>query len=188
MVVEEQRRLFTFQEYFKLVEVGILRERDRVELIDGEILVMAPIGLDHESTVMRVARVLITRLGELAMVMPQSTQKLSDFNAPEPDFAILAPRDDFYRKAYATPREVIGFVEVAQSSLAYDRGRKRRLYARHGIAEYWIVNLVDWSVEVNREPCGEEYAVERIVRGSETLAFSALPHASFRAEELLGPA
>jgi Uma2 family endonuclease len=187
MAVEFERRRFSFDEYFKLVEAGILREHDRVELIDGEILLMAPIGLDHASVVARMNRSLVSRLGERAIVMPQSTQRLSDFNAPEPDFAIAAPRDDFYRSAYAKPSDMFAFVEVAQSSLAYDRGRKLRLYARHGIQEYWIADLADWSVEVLREPREETYASRRIARGEESLAFAAVADVTFTVAELLGP-
>lgn len=187
MALELEKRRFTFDEYAKLVEVGILRERDRVELVDGEIVLMAPIGRDHMSVVARMNRVLVTRLGDRAVVMPQSTQRLSDFNAPEPDFTIAAPRDDFYRSAYAKPGDIFAFVEVAQSSLSYDRDRKARLYARHGVREYWIADLVDWSVEVLRDPHDETYASRRIARGEEALSFAAAPDIAFTVAELLGP-
>lgn len=187
MALDYQTRPFSFEEYLKLAEVGILREDDRVELIDGEIVLMPPTGLDHMSVVARMTRFLVTRLGDRAIVMPQSTQRLSDFNAPEPDFAIAPPRDDFYRSAYAKPSDFFAFVEVAQSSLSYDCGRKVRLYARHGVREYWIADLVDWKVEVLRDPAGETYASRRVAHGDDALALAAVPDVTFTVAELLGP-
>jgi Uma2 family endonuclease len=189
MAVEYQTRPFTVEEYFKLVEVGILREDDRVELLDGEIVLMPPTGKDHNSVVARIIRALVMQLGERAIVLPAGSLRLSDISAPQPDFAILRPREDFYRARLARPEDVIALVEAAASSLRYDRGRKLRAYARAGIPEYWIANLSAWTIECHAQPdrAAERYAVTALAAGGDTIALAAFPDIDFSVVDLLGP-
>jgi Uma2 family endonuclease len=139
-------------------EVGILTEDDRVELIEGQLIAMSPIGSNHSGTVNALTHALVQAVGDRGVVAVQNPVQLDDLSEPQPDFAVLKPRADFYRRATPRPDEVLLIIEVADSSLAYDRNVKRSLYARHGVSEFWIVNLAAGEVEVCRGPQGEQYA------------------------------
>jgi len=188
MATDIQKRPFTFDEYFKLVEAGILKEDDHVELLDGEILLMPPIGEDHDSTTIRFTRSLISKLGDRIMLLPAGTMKLSKYSAPEPDFALLRPRSDFYRGGHPQPADTFALVELSDSSLSYDQGRKLNAYARARIPEYWIANLRSWHIARYREPSDIGYAEPTIFSGAEPLSFAAFPDVTFSVDELLGPA
>jgi Uma2 family endonuclease len=108
-------------------------------------------------------------------------------SAPEPDVAVLRPCDDFYAKANPKPDDMLAVVEVSFSSLRFDRGRKYRLYARTGVPEYWIVDVVGKTVERCRHPAGEEYAERDVLRNGETIAFEAFPDIVFQVDDLIGP-
>jgi hypothetical protein len=187
MATDYQTRPFTVEEYFKLVEVGILAEDERVELLDGEIVLMSPIGPDHNSTVLRINQFFVSRLGERAMVLPQGSLRLSNFSAPQPDFCVLRPKDDFYRAALAEPADVVALVEVSNTSLAYDRGRKLRAYVRARIPEYWIADLAAWTVVRHRTPNDLGYTEVAVNSGDDEIALEAIPEIRFRVSELLGP-
>jgi Uma2 family endonuclease len=180
------RRPLTVAEYHRMGEVGILTEDDRVELIEGQLIAMSPIGSNHAGTTNRLNRVLVRLVGERGVVAVGNPVQLDDLSEPQPDFAILKPREDDYRRATPRPDEVLLIIEVADSSLAYDRTVKRSLYARHGIPEFWIVNLTAGVVEVCREPEGEQYtSISRI--GSEgELEPQLLPGATIPVAALLG--
>jgi Uma2 family endonuclease len=139
-------------------EAGILTEDDRVELIEGQLIAMSPIGSDHSGTVNSLNRMLVLAVGDRGVVAVQNPVQLDDLSEPQPDFSVLKPRDDDYRRATPRPHEVLLIIEVAHSSLAYDRAIKRSLYARHGIPEFWIVNIAGGLVEVCRKPVGDDYA------------------------------
>jgi Uma2 family endonuclease len=162
------RRPITVADYHRMGEVGILGERDRVELIEGELVAMSPIGSYHHGTVNQLTHALVHAVGERAIVSVQGPVRLDDFSEPEPDFALLKPRPDFYRDAHAQPADVLLLIEVADTSLNYDRVVKRALYARHAVPEFWIVDLTSGEVEVCREPKAGGYAaVERVGRDGE---------------------
>jgi Uma2 family endonuclease len=166
-------------------EVGILHEDDRVELIEGELVAMTPIGSNHSGTINTLTRALVMAVGNRGVVAVQNPVKLDDLSEPQPDFSILRPRPDDYRRATPRPDEVLLIIEVADSSLAYDRAIKRALYARHGIPEFWIVNLQANIVEVCRKPAGEAYTdISTIERGG-TLEPQLLPGAAIPAAVLL---
>ena len=180
------RRALTVAEYHRMGEVGILTERDRVELIEGQLVARAPIGSQHSGTVNALTRRLVLAVGDRGVVAVQNPVQLDDLTEPEPDFAVLKPRADDYRLATPRADEVLLIVEVADSSLAYDRNVKRSLYARHGIAEFWIVNLVAGEVEVCRSPSGDDYAsVTNVGRGG-ILEPELLPGATIPIDALLG--
>jgi Uma2 family endonuclease len=159
------RRALTVAEYHLMGEVGILTEDDRVELIEGELIAPFPISSEHAGTRNALSRTLIDAVGDRGVVSVGNPVQLDDLSEPQPDFAVLKPRKDFYRRATPRPDEVLLIIEVADSSLAYDRDVKRSLYARHGIPEFWIVNLAAGEVEVCRAPEGERYtSVSRVGR------------------------
>ena len=159
------RRPITVTEYHRMGEVGILGERDRVELIEGELVAMSPIGSYHQGTVNQLTYSLVQAVGERAIVAVQGPVRLDDFTEPEPDFALLKPRPDYYREAHPDPSAVLLLIEVADTSLNYDRAVKRALYARHAVAELWIVDLNAGEVEVCRQPDASGYtAVTRVGR------------------------
>ncbi|RME47171.1 MAG: Uma2 family endonuclease [Chloroflexi bacterium] len=186
MVVQVERRLFTVDEYHQMAEAGIFTEDDRVELIEGEIVEMAPIGSRHAACVDRLNRLFSNRIGERAIARVQSPVRLSEFSEPEPDLALLRPRPDFYAQAHPQPEDVLLVVEVAETSVTSDRDVKVPLYARAGIPEVWLVDLAEETVEVYREPLPRGYAkIRRVWRGDE-LAPHAFPDRVFTADEILG--
>lgn len=156
-----------------MADAGILARHDRVELIDGEIIDMAPIGSGHAGKTNRLAAA-FARLpaDRLAVVSIQNPIRLDPFNEPQPDLMLLRYRDDFYEYGHPTAADVLLLVEVADSSLQYDRGTKLELYARHGLPEVWIVDLIGRAVELYREPAAGAYAWRR--RRSDGLVTLAL--------------
>ena len=136
MAITLRRRRFTLDEYHRMGETGILGEDDRVELIEGEIIEMTAIGSHHAATVARIHHLFSTRLGARAVVWSQSPLLLARFQSePEPDGMLLAPRPDFYAARLPEPPDVRLLIEVADSSLLYDRRTKFPLYARSGVGE-----------------------------------------------------
>lgn len=186
MAVPIDKRLFTVDEYQVMLRSGILTEDDRVELIAGEILKMAPIGSRHAGCVNRLTRYMVSRLGEMAVVAPQNPIDLDDFSEPQPDLTVLRPRDDFYSRSHAFPEDILLVIEVADSSAGYDRGVKIPLYAEHRIPEVWLVDLDRSLIEAHQDPGSNGYQTVRTVRRGERLSPLAFPELSLTAEEILG--
>ena len=161
MSVPASRRPFSVAEYDRMVESGILCEGDRVELIEGEILAMSPIGRRHAACVRRITRVLSRLLGDRTLVSVQCPVAIPDWSEPNPDVALLVPRDDDYVEAHPLPRQVQVLIEVADSSLAYDRQIKSPLYAKAGIRELWIVDLKANRIVVHTRPRRGRYTIVR---------------------------
>jgi Uma2 family endonuclease len=153
--------------YYKVAEAGILTDPHRVELIDGEIIDMAAIGSPHAAVTNRLARLFARGLSdEVALVNAQSPLRLDAYNEPEPDLMLLRPHPDGYRASHPGAADVFLLVEVSETSLAYDRNTKLSLYARFGVPEVWIVDLVGGAVEVYREPKEGAYGSrERLTGG-----------------------
>lgn len=150
--IDIQRRLFTVVEYERMVQAGILAEDDRVELLDGEIVEMSPPGSAHAACVSRLNALFHDLFKGRAIVRVQDPIRLDSYSAPQPDLAVLKARDDFYSNAHPGPSDVIMLVEVADSSLKLDREIKLALYARAGIREAWLVDLIGQRVEVFTAP------------------------------------
>jgi len=178
------RRPITVAEYHRMGEVGILGERDRVELIEGELVAMAPIGTYHIGTVIKLSHDLMQAVGDRALVSVQNSVRLDDLSEPEPDFALLKPRPDFYRDAHPTPTDILLLIEIADSSLNYDRAVKRMLYARHAIPELWIVDLTADEVEICRNPTPAGYAMTHRIGRNGTLEPELLPGVRIQAASL----
>jgi Uma2 family endonuclease len=178
------RRRFTRAEYYRMAEVGILREDDRVELIKGEILEMAPIGRRHKAFVANLGQLLILRLASRALVHVQSGVVLADDTEPEPDVAVLRRRAVPYKEREAHAEDVLLLIEVADTSLAYDRSTKLHLYAEAGIPEYWVVDSAAEVVEVHRTPGPEGYRDVSRVAGAATLTLLAFPDVALTTTEI----
>lgn len=170
------RRRFTVSEYHRMEEVGILTEDDRVELIRGEIVEMPRQGFRHRAFIDNLTRLLITRLANRAVVSIQMPIVLSEDTEPEPDIQVLRPPAVPHKHREVRAEDAVLLIEVAESSLAYDRATKLRLYAEAGIPEYWIVDCVAESVEVHRTPHADGYRdVARVADPTATVALQAFP-------------
>jgi len=169
MSVQIARRYFSVDEYHRMGEAGIFTEDDRVELIEGEILKMTPIGSRHAGTVNRLSSNLYDFLGKRAIVAVQNPILLNDFSEPQPNIAILKPRADFYTQSLPAPADVLAVIEIADTSLAYDRDMKLPAYARSAIPEVWIVDLAAQAVEVHTDPINGVYRNVRSYRRGDTI-------------------
>lgn len=187
MTVELKRRRFTLEEYHRMGEVGIFHEDDRVELIEGEIVEMSPIGPLHAATVDRIAHVFSRRLGEQVIVRVQNPVEFTTLvSEPEPDVTLLLPKPDFYASGHPGPADILLVVEVMDSTVAYDSGVKLRLYARAGIVEVWLVNVNTRRIEVHRRLTADRYGESHVFGEDDSLAPNAFPDVVFTGREVLG--
>jgi len=185
MPVGITKRLFDVDDYHRMARAGILSEDDRVELIDGEIVAMTPIGPRHNASVNRATRALVTTVGDEAIVQVQGSVRLGRLQEPQPDLVLLSPRPDFYASALPGPAEILLVIEIAESSLDYDREVKARVYAQSGVREYWLVDLNERSVSCFTKPRGGAYENVRLGRASQSIAPEALPECSVQVDALL---
>jgi Uma2 family endonuclease len=170
------RRRVNVEAYHRMGEAGVFTKDDRVELIEGDLIDMAPIGQGHVSVVIALNEALVLACAGRAFVSAQNPIRLDQWNEPQPDFAVLRRRAD----AYATgerigPTDVLLLVEVADTSLRYDRTVKLPLYARAGIAEFWLVDLQRRVIDVYREPSDDSYAVMTTHAAGEKVALALAP-------------
>ncbi len=178
---------FTLDDYHRLAEVGMLGEDDRVELLDGQIVEMSPIGPRHAAAVRNLARLLYRRLGDAVLLGVQDPVVLDPRSEPQPDIAVLKPRRDAYSGAHPRPGDVLLVIEVADTSLESDRDVKLPLYAAAGISEAWLLDLEHEVVEVHRQPAATGYRdVQALARGG-TLAALLVPTGDLSVDEVLGP-
>jgi Uma2 family endonuclease len=186
-VVMVRPHRFAVAEYHRMAEAGILGEDSRVELISGQIVDMAPIGPPHHGMVIRLTRLLPGALAGRGVLSVQNPVRLDDGSEPEPDVAVPRPRADDYATATPCPPDVPLLIEVADSSLAGDRAIKLPLYAESGIAECWIVNLVERVVEVYRQPRDGRFADFRRVSPGEVLDVALLPGVALPVADVFPP-
>jgi Uma2 family endonuclease len=170
-----RRHRLTVADYYRMAEVGILAPDARVELIDGEIIDMAPPGSLHAATVDRLARILMRAAGDAAIVRVQNPVRLSLHSEPQPDLALLRPRDDFYAAHHPLPPDALLVVEVADSSLHFDRDTKMRLYAQNGVPEAWLVDLRNRKLIRHCTPRQDQYTVVDEPDLAGALRVAALP-------------
>ena len=180
-------RRFTVKEYLAMEVAGILHEDDRVELIDGEIIVMPPIGDPHEVSNDWLTRLLVPPLVGRAIVRVQGAIRLNERSAPQPDVAVLRERSLSEVGPYFPP-DVYLVIEVADSSLAYDRGAKLARYAAAGIPEVWVVNLRAREVTAYADPSGAEYATVRTYRAGDSISPQAFPDLALAVDDFVPPA
>jgi Uma2 family endonuclease len=172
--LERQRRI-TVDEYHRMIEAGVLAEDERVQLVSGTLVTMTPQGRPHARAIQRLTRFLVRALGDDVEVLTQLPLTLVDDSEPEPDLAVVRAEDA--QSGEHHPRTALLVIEVAGDSLRLDRQSKAALYARAGIPEYWIVNLADATVEVQREPDSGAgvYRARTIVCSGDSVASTSVP-------------
>src|SRR5438132_2073752 len=185
MQVETTRKLFTVDEYYRMAEVGILRPTDRVELIDGEIFEMSPIGSRHLGCVNRANRLFSSVLGNRVVVSIQNPLQLTNYTEPEPDIVLLKPRSDEYAARKPLAEDALLVVEVAETTFAFDSRVKVPRYARAAVPEVWLEDLTNDIVLVYRNPAGNRYATELTLRSGESVSPIAFPDTVFAIDQLL---
>ncbi|KJH72192.1 Uma2 family endonuclease [Aliterella atlantica] len=186
MSVELLRKQFTVWDYHQMVKAGILKEDERVELIAGEIIKMSPIGTLHAAQVKRLINLFAEILGASVIVAAQDPVQLSDYSEPQPDIALLKRRTDFYATAHPQPQDVLLLVEVADTTIDYDRSVKMPLYAASNISEAWIVDINGQNIEVYRQPASDGYQHIQTFQRGQSLFIQAFPEINLNVDELLG--
>jgi Uma2 family endonuclease len=175
---------FTVQQYELMLEAGVFAESDRLELINGEIRVMSPICIKHAVCVAKTTKNFERKLGDQTIIWTQNPIILSNYFQPQPDLAILKWRDDFYAEALPMPDDILLIIEVADSTIAYDRDVKSTLYAANGIPEMWLFDVNKKVVEGYSQPSASGYKRMQRYEQNETLAMMALPDIVFNWEEI----
>ena len=185
MPAEITRRRFTIDDCYRMLEIGILRPDERVELIRGDLIQMSPIGSRHQAALIGGTRGLILAVGDKALVSPQGVVLLDRFSAPEPDFALLKPRDDCYANEHPRPSDILLIIEVADSSLEYDTTVKKELYAIVGVLEYWVADLRNDRVICYSDPQNDTYHTVREFHRADSIAPILLPDVPLKLDVLL---
>lgn len=186
MSLQIARRHFNVTEFYRMVEAGILSEGDQVELIDGEVIEMSPIGSRHASCVDRLNKLLNRLVSQDVIVRVQNPIVLDDYSATQPDISLLQPRDDFYAQEHPAPADVLLVIEVADSSTGFDREIKLPLYAQAMIPEVWLVNLPDDLVEIYSQPSNGSYQETQVLKHGEFLVSNASLGLSLGVTAILG--
>lgn len=187
MVTETLIHKFNIETYHRLISTGILHEDDRVELIEGRIVDMTPIGTRHSACVKRLNSLFSRKLqGHVIVSVQDPVLLLKDESEPEPDVTLLKYREDFYSEELPKAEDVLLLIEVADTSVEYDREIKIPLYARAGIQEVWIVNLLENCIEIYSSPRSGVYELSLTVKNDQTLSPKAFPDISLTAKQILG--
>lgn len=181
----QARHRFSVKDYYRMAEIGVLPPDARMELLDGEIIDRSPIGPFHGGVVARLTRLFNQLSNNRWLVWPQNAVRLDEHSEPQPDLALLKPSPDDYTNRHPGPEDVFLLVEVADTTLELDREKKIPAYGRAGIAEVWIVNLPDQTVEVYREPHFTGYNSKTVLRASDKASPPAFPDAIVDVAELL---
>ena len=178
-------RRFSVDDYHRMGEAGIFDDDERVELLDGLVITMSPIGNRHAQAVRKLDKILQAKLGDRAIVDAANPLRLGRYSEPEPDVKVLRQPLAAYEDRPPSPADALLVIEVSESSLKKDRGPKLRSYAESGVRELWIVDLVHEHVEVHEEPVGERYRRSRVLRRGETIAPAAFPEDAIAVADIL---
>lgn len=182
----QPRRLrFTVDEYYKMIELGMLKDYEKAEIIEGELIQKMPIGDRHATAVNNLNSFLIRNLAEHILVSVQNPVRLTDYDEPEPDLA-LADLRKFDGKRHPRPAEIVLLVEVSDTTVKYDRDKKLPLYAEAEIPEVWIVNLPNEIVEIHTQPSVGLYQFVKIFKRGENIKSEALPKLNLTVDKVLG--
>jgi Uma2 family endonuclease len=165
-------------------EAGVFNDGDRLELINGEIKEMSPIGRKHATCVARLTDLFVNRLFRKAIIWPQNSIRLNDNSEPQPDLAILKFRDDFYEEGLPTSDDILLIIEVAESTIAYDRDVKAPLYATAGIPEMWLFDVNKKAIEGYSQPSANGYKQIHRYDEGDVLSMLAFPDVTFNWSEL----
>lgn len=186
MVVQIRRWQFTVADFARMAAAGIFADADRVELIDGEVRAMSPIGPRHAAIVKRLNAMLGRQVARTAIIGVQDPIQLTDYTEPQPDIAVLRPREDFYAHAHPLPEDVLLAVEVAESSLEYDRQEKVPRYAQARIPEVWLIDVEQETVTQYTEPDGICYRAERTFHRDHVLFSATMSHLQLAVDDIFG--
>ena len=182
----QPRRLrFTVDEYYKMIELGMLKDYEKAEIIEGELIQKMPIGKKHSAAVEKLNEILRDRLGKSVSLRNQQPVRFSDYNEPEPDLAVLKRREDFYSDQKPVPKDVLLLIEVSDATLKYDRNTKLTIYAEAEIPEVWIVNLPNDIVEIHQNPSVGIYQLTKIFKRGEIIESEILPDLKLEVNEIL---
>ena len=184
MSVKLIKRRFTISEYHQMAEVGILTPSDRVELINGEIISMSPIGKRHAACVNRLNQLFYQKLGDRILISVQNPILLNNLPEPQPDITLLQPRSDFYASGHPQPVDIFLIVEVADSSINYDQEVKIPLYSASGITEVWLVDLNQNILQVYQQPTATGYQMIQSFQPEDSLSPLAFPEINVRVDEI----
>lgn len=186
MAMPLAERRFTVDEYHRMGRAGVFHDDDRVELLDGRIVELSPIGPTHSGCVTALTGSLTRLVADRALVSVQNPIRLGQRSEPQPDVAVLRLRSDAYRTAHADPPDILLLIEVADASLDYDRDVKLPLYAAAGVTEVWLVNLPGDTIAVYRDPGPDRFATLRTARRGDTLTALRPPGVALRVDDILG--
>jgi len=186
MVVQILRWQFTVADFARMAEAGIFAEDDRVELIDGEVRAMSPVGPRHAAIVKRLNTLIGRQVAGLAIVSVQDPIQLTDYTEPQPDIAVLRIREDFYARAHPLPTDVFVVVEVAETSLEYDREEKVPRYAQARIPEVWLIDVERETVTQYTQPDGTHYRSEQVLQRHHLLVSTALNSLQLAVDDIFG--
>ena len=179
-------RRFNVHEYHRMAAAGILTEDDPVELIEGEIVEMPPMGSSHAAYIVRLNRHLVPQVGNQVDVRVQLPVRLSQHSEPEPDIALVQRQADSYATAHAGPDDILLVIEVAETTIRFDRSVKAAVYARAGIPEYWLFDVRRQQVQVSREPAEGRYRTVQVFRRGERLRLPSVPAVDLPVDAVLG--
>lgn len=180
-------RLLTTAEYEQMIAAGIFNEDDRVELLEGVMVEMSPKGMKHATSTDRASRYFIRVLDDRVIVRNQNPIQLNDYSEPEPDLVLAKPEEHEYADHHPTPKDIYLIVEVADTTLAYDRNRKGLSYAKAGIIQYLILNVNDMEIEDYREPSADGYRRKQTYKAGESFNLVAFSNITVKGSDLLPP-
>ncbi len=186
MSAQLEKRYFNVDEYYRMARAGVLKPDDRVELIEGEIVKMSPIGSPHAACVSRLDDLLRSQEKPRTMIRSQNPVRLNEFSEPVPDIALLRPRKDYYSARHPIPSDVLLIIEVGDTSVLSDRHFKVPLYARAEIPEVWLVNLPKKIVEVYCDPAEGVYRKSRKHKHGEIVAAESVSGLKLKVSDILG--
>lgn len=184
MTVTLVRHQFTVKQYHQMADAGILTENDRVELIRGEMIDMSPIGTRHSGCVLFLNSLLALLLGGRALINVQNPVELDEISEPQPDIALLKPRADFYRNSHPQPEDIFLLIEVADTTVKYDREVKIPLYAEANIPEVWLMDVNQEVIEVYRNPIDGVYQDVKNLGKNQVLSILAFPDVNINVSEI----
>ncbi len=186
MLAEVTKRLFTVDEFYRMADAGIFAEGDRVELIEGEIIQMSPIGHRHMVCVNRANDLFVSALKGKALISIQNPLRLNEYNEPQPDLVAFKWRADYYASKPYTLDDALFVVEISDTTLRYDTRVKLPIYAAAGVQEVWIENLKENLLLVCRYPISKVYKTQLSLRQGDLVSPFAFPDVRFKVEDLLG--
>jgi Uma2 family endonuclease len=182
----QPRRLrFTVDEYYKMIELGMLKDYEKAEIIEGELIQKMPIGKRHSAVVEKLNEILRDELGKSVSLRNQQPVRFDEYNEPEPDLAVLQRHEDFYSDNKPVPKDVLFLIEVSDATLKYDRDIKLALYAEAEIPEVWIVNLPNDIIEVHQNPGSGIYQITKIFKRGEMVTSEMMPNLKLKVDEIL---